>query len=193
LERRNVAGEAGYRSTGALLSQLLNLTRRHAKARVEAAAHFGPRVRPVDRAVDPGVLRVVGNDPGTAGPERPDTGHGPDDRGEPERLHDALEDAAKRLLCTGELPTTAGVATTLIITLTLDQLETRAGQATTIHGGTLSIDEALRLAAAGKALPVVLGDGGGIAAAASANTLSNVRHYVDTPENTGRPEPPTIG
>jgi hypothetical protein len=87
---------------------------------------------------------------------RPDDGCGPDTRTPGQRRHDALEDAAKRLLRTGELPSTAGVATTLMITMTLEQLEARAGQATTGHGGHISIGEALRLAADGKALPVVL-------------------------------------
>jgi len=46
---------------------------------------------------------------------RPDDGCGPDTRTPGQRRHDALEDAAKRLLRTGELPSTAGVATTLMI------------------------------------------------------------------------------
>jgi hypothetical protein len=96
------------------------------------------------------------------GRRRPDTGQGPDDRSDGQRLHDALADAAERLLRTGELPSTARVATTLLITPTLEKFEARAGQATTCHGATISIDEALRLAAGAKALPVVLGDGGGV-------------------------------
>jgi hypothetical protein len=96
--------------------------------------------------------------------KRPDDGCGPDTRTPGQRQHDALEDAAKRLLMTGELPSTAGIATTLLISMTLDQLEARAGQATTHHGGTLSIDQALRLAAGGKALPIVLGEAGGVLA-----------------------------
>jgi hypothetical protein len=70
-----------------------------------------------------------------------------------QRRDDALEDAAKRLLRTGELPTTAGVVTTLMITTTLDQLESRAGQATTQHGGSISIPEALRLAPTARPCP----------------------------------------
>jgi len=104
---------------------------------------------------------------------RPDDGCGPDPRTPGQRRHDALEDAAKRLLRTGELPSTAGVATTLIITMTLEQLETRAGQATTHHGGHISIPEALRLAADGKALPVVLNDAGGILAYGRARRLAS--------------------
>jgi len=104
---------------------------------------------------------------------RPDDGCGPDTRTPGQRRHDALEDAAKRLLRTGELPSTAGVATTLVITMTLEQLETRAGQATTHHGGSISIPEALRLAADGKALPVVLNDAGGILAYGRARRLAS--------------------
>jgi hypothetical protein len=105
--------------------------------------------------------------------KRPDDGGGPDLRTPGQRRHDALEDAAKRLLRTGELPSTAGVVTTLLITMTLEQLEARAGQATTGHGGRISIPEALRLAADGKALPVVLNDAGGILAYGRARRLAS--------------------
>jgi hypothetical protein len=96
--------------------------------------------------------------------KRPDDGCGPDTRTPGQRQHDGFEDAAKRLLMTGQLPSTAGIATTLLISMTLDQLEARAGQATTQHGGTISINQALRLAAGGKALPIVLGEAGGVLA-----------------------------
>src|SRR6266567_7999188 len=105
--------------------------------------------------------------------KRPDDGCGPDLRSPGQRRHDALADAAKRLLRTGELPSTAGVVTTLMITITLQQLETRAGQATTGHGGQISIAEALRLAADGKALPVVLNAAGGILAYGRARRLAS--------------------
>src|SRR6185437_11573142 len=50
------------------------------------------------------------------------------------------------------------------ITMPLSDLERRAGRATTHHGGTLSINEALRLAAEGNVLPAILDDAGGILA-----------------------------
>jgi hypothetical protein len=59
-----------------------------------------------------------------------------------------------------------------MITMTLEQLETRAGQATTHHSGHISIPEALRLAADGKALPVVLNQAGGILAFGRARRLA---------------------
>ena len=79
-------------------------------------------------------------------------------------MHDAFEEAGRRLLATGNLPKHAGLPCQLIITLTLTDLERRAGQATTHHGGTLSVADALRLAAHGKMLPAVLDNTGGILA-----------------------------
>jgi Domain of unknown function (DUF222) len=93
---------------------------------------------------------------------RPDDALGPDDRTPAQRLHDAFEEAGRRLLATGNLPDHAGLPSQLIITLSLTDLERRAGRATTHHGGTLSIDQALRLAAEGSVLPGILDDNGGI-------------------------------
>src|SRR6185503_10132793 len=84
---------------------------------------------------------------------RPEDALGPDDRTPGQRMHDAFEEAGRRLLATGELPDHAGLPAQLIITLTLTDLECRAGRATTHHGGTLSVNDALKLAADGKALP----------------------------------------
>ncbi|MFL6164451.1 MAG: DUF222 domain-containing protein [Jatrophihabitantaceae bacterium] len=96
--------------------------------------------------------------------QRPADALGEDDRSPGQRLHDAFEEAGRRLLATGELPDHAGLPCQLIITLTLTDLERRAGRATTHHGGTLTIDDALRLAAEGNVLPAVLDDAGGILA-----------------------------
>ncbi len=87
---------------------------------------------------------------------------GEDPRMPAQRMHDAFEQAGKLLLASGELPDSAGAPTTLVLTMTVDQLEERAGAATVHHGGALSIDEALRLAAEAKMLPVVLSGTGGI-------------------------------
>lgn len=95
---------------------------------------------------------------------RPDDAMGPDDRTLPQRWHDAFEEAGRRLLAAGDLPEHAGLPCQLIVTVSLTDLERRAGRATTHHGGSLSIDEALQLAAEGHLLPVVLADTGGILA-----------------------------
>jgi hypothetical protein len=61
----------------------------------------------------------------------------------------------------------------LIITMSLTDLERRAGRATTHHGGTLTIDQALRLAADGGVLPAVLDDNGGILAYGRSRRLAS--------------------
>jgi hypothetical protein len=94
--------------------------------------------------------------------QRPDDALGPDTRTQPQRMHDAFEEAGRRLLATGELPDTAGLSSTLIITIDLHDLESRIGTATTHHGGKLSVDEALRIAADGALIPAVLGATGEI-------------------------------
>jgi hypothetical protein len=95
---------------------------------------------------------------------RADDALGLDDRTPGQRLHDAFEEAGRRLLKTGDLPDHAGLPAQLIITLTLTDLERRAGRATTHHGGNLSINDALCLAADAKLLPTVLSDAGDVLA-----------------------------
>ncbi len=95
---------------------------------------------------------------------RPEDALGQDQRTLPQRLHDAFEEAGRRLLAAGDLPDQAGLPCQLIITVTLSDLERRAGRATTHHGGSLSIHDALRLAADANVLPAVLNDAGGVLA-----------------------------
>ena len=87
---------------------------------------------------------------------------GDDNRNPGQRLHDAFEEAGRQLLASGRLPDQAGLPSQLIITASLTDLERRAGRATTHHGGTISVQDALRLAADGGMLPAVLDDAGGI-------------------------------
>jgi hypothetical protein len=96
--------------------------------------------------------------------KRPDDALGEDDRTPAQRLHDAFEEAGRRLLAAGDLPDQAGLPCQLIITMTLTDLERRAGRASTHHGGTLSINDALQLAAQGSLLPAVLDEAGAILA-----------------------------
>jgi hypothetical protein len=88
----------------------------------------------------------------------------PDPRTYAQRMHDALLDAGTRLLGSGTLPDSGGVPATVLLTMTLEQLETRLGVATTGHGGLLTIDAALHLAADAEIIPLVLGAGGQILA-----------------------------
>lgn len=93
---------------------------------------------------------------------RPADADGPDTRTDAQRLHDAFEEAGRRLLAAGNLPSNAGLATSLIITIDLTDLENRIGRATTHHGGTLTVNEALRVATDGRLIPAVFGDSGEI-------------------------------
>jgi hypothetical protein len=79
-----------------------------------------------------------------------------------QRAHDALLDAGHRLLRSGALPDCGGAPATIVVTITLEQLEARTGLASTAHGGTLSIPELLTLAAEADLIPMVLNDAGGI-------------------------------
>jgi hypothetical protein len=103
---------------------------------------------------------------------RPDDALGPDTRTIPQRWHDAFEEAGRRLLAVGELPDHAGLPCQLVVTVALTDLERRAGRATTQHGGTLSIAEALQLAADATVLPQILNDAGGVLAYGTGRRLA---------------------
>ena len=85
-----------------------------------------------------------------------------DPRTPDQRRHDAIDDIADRLLRGGDLPDSGGTPATVVLTMTLDQLETRTGLATTAHGGSISIAQALTLAGAGDIIPIVINHAGGI-------------------------------
>ena len=72
-----------------------------------------------------------------------------------QRMHDAVRDAAKLMLASGDLPSQAGVPATLFITAKLDDLERRTGHVSTAHGGLLPIRDVLRLAANARLVPAV--------------------------------------
>jgi hypothetical protein len=86
----------------------------------------------------------------------------PDRRSAAQRRHDALLDAGQRLLRAGTLPDAGGTPTTVLVTLTVDQLEARTGLVSTAHGGRISVPQALRIAAEANIVPVVIGDAGGV-------------------------------
>jgi len=68
-----------------------------------------------------------------------------DRRSPAQRRHDALLEAGRRLLRSGSLPDCGGAPATVLVTLTVDQLQARTGLATAGHG-----------------IPVVVGDAGGV-------------------------------
>jgi hypothetical protein len=77
---------------------------------------------------------------------RPSDADGEDPRSPGQRMHDVLGDAAARLLTSGTLPAAGGTPATVLLTMTLDQLETRTGLVSTAHSGAVSVADALRIA-----------------------------------------------
>ena len=91
---------------------------------------------------------------------------GPDGERDPrtaeQRNHDAIADLARRALAQGDLPERHGLPGKLIVKIDLEQLESRTGTATTIHGGRLPVRDLLRLATDMGVIPVVLDSDGTI-------------------------------
>jgi hypothetical protein len=98
---------------------------------------------------------------------------GPDPRTPGQRMHDAFEEAGRRLLAAGDLPEHAGLPATLLLSISLTDLQQRTGHAVTQHGGALSITETLRLAADARLIPVICDDAGGILAYGRSRRLAS--------------------
>ena len=109
---------------------------------------------------------------------RPSDADGPDTRTPGQRLHDALADSAARLLASGELPPSGGTPATVLLTMTLDQLESRSGLVTTAHGGTVSVANALRLAGEANVIPIVLDSVGVLAYGQARRTATTGQRYA---------------
>ena len=87
-----------------------------------------------------------------------------DPRSYGQRMHDALLEATKLLLRSGELPQAGGVATTILATVTIDQLRTGLGTTTNAYGHLLPVSELAKLAVEAEIIPVVFDDLGGVLA-----------------------------
>ena len=77
-------------------------------------------------------------------------------------MHDALRDLALRALAGGDLPTMAGLPATLLLTTTLEQLEARTGLVSVLNGGTLPVEDVIRIAAQTNVVPIVYSAAGQI-------------------------------
>lgn len=69
-----------------------------------------------------------------------------DERTAGQRMHDAFRAVLKIAQRSAELPKSAGLPATVLITMTAEQFETRTGLARTSFGQKLSVDQALRIA-----------------------------------------------
>jgi hypothetical protein len=117
---------------------------------------------PVSGRLDPqtGAFLRAALDP-WAGPQ-PDPDGTPDRRTVEQRDHDALGELARRALTVGDRPVRHGCPVTVIVTITVDQLEERTGCGSTAHGGRYPVRELLRRAADAAVIPAILDSDGQI-------------------------------
>jgi hypothetical protein len=87
-----------------------------------------------------------------------------DDRTPSQRRHDAMGEAARRLLASDTLSSTAGTPVTVMATITMQELIDKAGVATTAHGDHWSVQQLLTIACDAQIVPVIFNDAGGILA-----------------------------
>jgi hypothetical protein len=93
----------------------------------------------------------------TAARPRPAADGSKDPRTAAQRRHDAVKDAFHALLRSGVLPDCGGVAATIMLTMTDEQLSSGRGTVTTGHGAHLTVPEALTLLGDAQLTPIVFG------------------------------------
>jgi hypothetical protein len=104
----------------------------------------------------------------------------PDPRSPGQRRHDALRDAMLTLLRSGELPACGGVAATILITISAEQLESRQGLVTTGHGAQISVGQAMTLAGDAQVQLVALDSGIDSAIDTALGTMKAITAYSST-------------
>jgi Domain of unknown function (DUF222) len=107
-------------------------------------------------------------------------GDEPDGRTASQRRHDAMAEAAGRLLRSNTLPHAGGAPVTVLARTTMTELKERTGVAVTGHGEQLSIGRLLQMAADAHVIPVICTDTGGVLAYGRARRLAAVgqRHAL---------------
>ena len=78
-----------------------------------------------------------------------------DTRSHATRMIHALRDLALRALASGTLPKMAGLPATLLLTATLEQLEARTGLVSVLNGGTIPVEDVIRMAGQMRVVPIV--------------------------------------
>jgi Domain of unknown function (DUF222) len=79
-----------------------------------------------------------------------------DSRTAGQRRHDGLQDGMLTLLRCGQLPACNGVAATIVLTMTQEQIATKTGLVSTGHGALITVEQALSLAGDARVMPVQL-------------------------------------
>ena len=89
---------------------------------------------------------------------------GSDKRTPAQRRHDAMAEAARRLLRSDSLPPAGGAPVTILARTTMNELAAGVGVAVTGSGATLSVAQLLQLSADARVVPVICNDVGGVLA-----------------------------
>jgi hypothetical protein len=79
-----------------------------------------------------------------------------DPRAPGQRRHDALQDGMLTALRSGLLPACNGVAATIVLTMTEEQIDNRTGLVRTGHGALITVEQALSVAGDARVMPVTL-------------------------------------
>jgi hypothetical protein len=110
----------------------------------------------------------------------PVPGDEPDPRSAAERRHDAMAEAASRLLRSNTLPQAGGAPVTILARTTMSELIAGLGVAATATGSQLSISRLLQMSADAHVIPVVCTDAGGVLAYGRTRRLASVgqRHAL---------------
>ncbi len=93
----------------------------------------------------PGMCNPDDESPCVDGPPSEQAIHG-DLRSQPQRNHDALKAMGRSVLASGELGQHNGLPATIIVSTTLKELESGAGQAVTAGGTLLPMTDVIRMA-----------------------------------------------
>ena len=84
----------------------------------------------------------------------------PDERPHGQRLHDGLDEACGRLLKMKDQPSVGGTPASVIVTVQLEELLTKAGLAETSDGSMLTADQLLRIADEAEIWPTIINQDG---------------------------------
>jgi hypothetical protein len=91
-----------------------------------------------------------------------------------QRTHDALEEVCDRILAAGEVTGTGGTPATVIVTVSLEDLQDRLGYGTTSDGTLIPVPQLLQLARQAEVIPTVMDAAGAVL------TLGRTRRIAST-------------
>jgi hypothetical protein len=101
-------------------------------------------------------------------------GQEPDGRSFGQRCHDALEEVCDRILASGDVTGTGGTPATVVVTVSLEDLQERLGYGTTSDGTLIPVPQLLQLAREAEVIPAVMDAAGAVL------TLGRTRRIAST-------------